>query len=94
VLISKGVVVSIAVPRPVSTFRGPAKIRPKGVTALLMALSGLGRPSRLTRQGLQSASDGGIWCRSPLEIRFSGTRTRLLPLFGLCWLLLPDGLSA
>jgi hypothetical protein len=41
--------------------------------------------TRLTRQASKRLRRA-IWCRSTLEIRFAGARTRLLPVLALCWL--------
>ena len=65
---------------------GPAKIRPKGVTALLRASQRPEATDAADPTGLQSASDEQSGADRLLEIGFSGARTRLLPLFGLSWL--------
>jgi NADPH:quinone reductase-like Zn-dependent oxidoreductase len=51
---------------------GPANIRPKGVTAASEGHSQ--RPTRLSRQASKRLRRA-IWCRSTLEIKFSGART-------------------
>jgi hypothetical protein len=53
--------------------RGPAKITAKGPSELLRAPLSWPEPALAADStALRSASEGAIWCRATLEIRFPG----------------------